>query len=65
LLYTTHASDSRPGCLRVKHPPFCSGRLLVEIRVVMMPMMVMVMVVRDHDNLALRSVGNCKAEEEN
>ena len=63
MLCRTRASDSRLGLTRVEHPPLRIGGLLVEIRVMMVPMMVMV--VYDHDNLSLRRIGHCKAEKEN
>ena len=63
MLCRTRASDSRLGRTRVEHPPLRIGGLLVEIRVMMVPMMVMV--VYDHDNLSLRRIGHCKAEKEN
>ena len=59
LLEFRNVLNQSAGCIRVEHPPFRSGRLLVEIRVVMMVPM-MVMVVCDHHNLYLRRIGQCK-----
>ena len=64
LLEFRNVLNQSAGCIRVEHPPFRSGRLLVEIRVVMMVPM-MVMVVYDYDNLTLRRSGHREAEKEN